>query len=314
MVPGQSFWSAASTDGDNDTDDAHPSTGKVIAKHPQNAAAIAYVQARWTNILPLELIEAQKEEEVYLAASAGQFEAQQQQSSSGRVVVSGFIPAPNIPAAPGLPRHLDRLILNARVGEKPAGQERAGTPGSQGSGVGSGQGGGRRRDREFRERERERERDRERERERDRDRDRERDRDRDRDRDRAGRSRRPNIPPPPPPSEDGSAELDIESTYVPMNPTNSGAAPTSPKNQTDSSSSSGIGTSTNTSTAATTPHVSVPATPTLSPTQSTRKMIVVEGQSQHSTCLHRWSVSPLIHVPLRLIRRLCLRLRMMRRC
>jgi hypothetical protein len=34
----------------------------------------------------------------------------------------------------------------------------------------------------------------------------------------------PNIPPPPPPSEDGSAELDIESTYVPMNPTNSDAA------------------------------------------------------------------------------------------
>jgi len=274
IVPGQSFWSATSTDGGDDTDDAPPPPIKV---HPQNAAAIAYVQARWTNVLPLELIEAQKEEEVYLAASAGQFEAQQQQASAGRVVVTGFIPAPNIPAAPGLPRHLDRLIMNSRVGEKPV--DRAGTPGSQGSGVGSGQGGGRRRDRENRERERERDRDKEKERDRERDRekDRERDRDRDRDRERAGRSRRANIPPPPPPSEDGSAELDIESTYVPMN---DGASKSS-KNQTDSSSSSaGIGNGTATSTAVTTPHVSVPTTPSLSPVQSARKLSILEGHGQ----------------------------------
>ena len=279
MVPGQSFWSAASTDGDNDTDEPQPQAAvTVAAKHPQNAAVMAYVQAKWTNVLPLELIEAQKEEEMYLAASAGQFEAQQQQqAATGRVVVTGFVPAPNIPPAPGLPRHLDKLILNSKVGEKTGGQDRAGTPGSQGSGVGSGQASGWRRDRKDRERERERDRDRDRERERERDRDRE-DR-RDRDRDRGGRSRRPNIPPPPPPSEDGSAEMDIESTYLPMNRAGRATSPSagaSTKHQVDSSSSSGA---TGTLTGVTTPHVSVPATPTLSPTQSQRKLTFSETTS-----------------------------------
>jgi len=100
-------------------------------------------------------------------------------------------------------------------------------------------------------------------------------------RDRAGRSRRPNIPPPPAPSEDGSAELDIESTYVPMNPTKDSAVGAPPK-QADSSSSSaaGTGNSTLASTAVTTPHVSVPATPALSPTQSARILSGMEGQSR----------------------------------
>ena len=128
-----------------------------------------------------------------------------------------------------------------------------------------------------RDRERGRGRDEERERDKEKERDRERDDRRERDRDRVGgRIRRPNVPPPPPPSEDGSAEIDIESTYVPMNHANgSGKAGdgATTKHQADSSSSSGAtssigGTS---STAATTPHVSMPVTPSLSPTQSSVK-------------------------------------------
>jgi hypothetical protein len=51
----------------------------------------------WTSVIPSELIAAAREEEVYLANP----------SAGG---------APNIPPAPVLPRHLDKLILNSRVG------------------------------------------------------------------------------------------------------------------------------------------------------------------------------------------------------
>jgi hypothetical protein len=54
----------------------------------------------WTSVIPQELTAAAREEEVYLANPA-----------------AGT--APNIPPAPVLPRHLDKLILNARVGAPP---------------------------------------------------------------------------------------------------------------------------------------------------------------------------------------------------
>jgi hypothetical protein len=55
----------------------------------------------WTSTVPSELIAAAREEEVYLAnPTAGT--------------------APNIPPAPVLPRHLDKLILNTRVGAPPS--------------------------------------------------------------------------------------------------------------------------------------------------------------------------------------------------
>lgn len=54
----------------------------------------------WTNVIPPELTAAAREEEVYLANQA-----------------AGI--APNIPPAPALPRHLDKLILNTRVGAPP---------------------------------------------------------------------------------------------------------------------------------------------------------------------------------------------------
>ena len=54
----------------------------------------------WTSVIPSGLISAAREEEVFLA--------------NGAVGT-----APNIPPAPVLPRHLDKLILNTRIGATP---------------------------------------------------------------------------------------------------------------------------------------------------------------------------------------------------
>ena len=70
-------------------------------------------EAAWTTVIPQELIHAADEEETYLACAGG--------SPS----TSGSVPAPNIPPAPVLPRHLDKLILNVRP-------QIAGAPGSPG--------------------------------------------------------------------------------------------------------------------------------------------------------------------------------------
>ncbi|TFY66444.1 hypothetical protein EVG20_g4653, partial [Dentipellis fragilis] len=67
--------------------------------------------AQWTTVLPVELLAAAQAEEAYLALTAGRDD--------------GSIPAPNIPPAPILPRHLDKLILNVRPGPTPASREGA---------------------------------------------------------------------------------------------------------------------------------------------------------------------------------------------
>ncbi|KAI0755108.1 5'-AMP-activated protein kinase beta subunit, interation domain-containing protein [Daedaleopsis nitida] len=59
-------------------------------------------EADWTTEIPSELIAAAAEEETYLASADSPTS-----SASG-------VPAPNIPPAPALPRHLDKLILNVR--------------------------------------------------------------------------------------------------------------------------------------------------------------------------------------------------------
>ncbi|KAI0801976.1 5'-AMP-activated protein kinase beta subunit, interation domain-containing protein [Irpex lacteus] len=69
--------------------------------------------AAWTTVIPQELINAAAEEENYLA------------SAGGSPSTSGSVPVPNIPPAPVLPRHLDKLILNVRP-------QIAGAPGSPG--------------------------------------------------------------------------------------------------------------------------------------------------------------------------------------
>ncbi|KAI0345892.1 hypothetical protein BDW22DRAFT_1426523 [Trametopsis cervina] len=70
-------------------------------------------EAAWTTIIPQELINAAGEEEHYLA------------SAGGSPSTSSSVPAPNIPPAPVLPRHLDKLILNVRP-------QIVGAPGSPG--------------------------------------------------------------------------------------------------------------------------------------------------------------------------------------
>lgn len=70
-------------------------------------------EAAWTTLIPQELINAASEEEQYLA------------NAGGSPSTSSSIPAPNIPPAPVLPRHLDKLILNVRP-------QIAGAPGSPG--------------------------------------------------------------------------------------------------------------------------------------------------------------------------------------
>ncbi|OBZ71196.1 SNF1 protein kinase subunit beta-2 [Grifola frondosa] len=103
----------------------------------------------WTTDIPQELIAAAAEEEAYLAST------DPSSSTSG-------VPTPNIPPAPVLPRHLDKLILNVR-------------PSAMVPSSGSG-GGDRDKKRSGKERERSR-----------------RDRDRDRDRDRESRARPSNL-------------------------------------------------------------------------------------------------------------------------
>jgi hypothetical protein len=60
----------------------------------------ATLPERWTNKFPPELLAAAREEEVYLTSLSNSMHTQ---------------PAPHIPPAPVLPRHLDKLILNTRV-------------------------------------------------------------------------------------------------------------------------------------------------------------------------------------------------------
>ena len=64
------------------------------------ASSSAAFPEKWTNKLPHELLAAAREEEVYLASLSNSLHTQ---------------PAPLIPPAPVLPRHLDKLILNTRV-------------------------------------------------------------------------------------------------------------------------------------------------------------------------------------------------------
>ncbi|OAX44317.1 hypothetical protein K503DRAFT_729679 [Rhizopogon vinicolor AM-OR11-026] len=111
-----SFWSTTSSTHDSVTDTSSTTD-------PNGT------RARWTDVIPPELVAAAREEESYLAYTAGpEYDQAPYQ----------HVPTPNIPPAPGLPRHLDKLILNTKVGPSTAGTR------------------GRERDRE-RERERERE-------------------------------------------------------------------------------------------------------------------------------------------------------------
>ncbi|TCD60197.1 hypothetical protein EIP91_010593 [Steccherinum ochraceum] len=86
-----SFWS--DTSGGDTAGDAANGSG--------TGAAHAKTDGEWTTVIPPELIQAAAEEENYLA-------------NADSPTTSSSVPAPNIPPAPVLPRHLDRLILNVK--------------------------------------------------------------------------------------------------------------------------------------------------------------------------------------------------------
>jgi len=60
----------------------------------------------WTDEIPPELVIAAREEEAYLAYTSG---------TDYELGIHDHVPAPNIPPAPALPRHLDKLILNSKA-------------------------------------------------------------------------------------------------------------------------------------------------------------------------------------------------------
>ncbi|KAF9465286.1 5'-AMP-activated protein kinase beta subunit, interation domain-containing protein [Collybia nuda] len=236
--PGQSFWSAASSTDDESVDQPHgpgPSQTPQQPQHSQQRHHHHHHQPAWTSVFPPELIEAAREEEAYLSASSGQLD--RAGGSSGTTYVSGFVPAPNIPPAPGLPRHLDKLILNSRVVTGGAGGGTTGSAsgsvnGKGGNGKGGGSGkhgamaansvGGRSKGREREKKERERE---------------------ERRREKRG------APPAPPPSEDGTGVEVVVTEVDPVSPTSSPSLSLSPSAST---------TPTPSSTAATTPCSTTP--------------------------------------------------------
>lgn len=91
---GQSFWSSSSNSS---------------AVDPSSHSHRHSLPAQWTSVFPPELLSAAKEEESYLAMSTGR----------------SSVAAPHIPPAPGLPRHLDKLILNVRPGTGASGTNAA---------------------------------------------------------------------------------------------------------------------------------------------------------------------------------------------
>ncbi|ESK96183.1 snf1 kinase complex beta-subunit [Moniliophthora roreri MCA 2997] len=96
---GYSFWT---DDDDNDFSERPYATIKYTPYIPQ-----------WTSEIPLELIEAAQQEETFLAH---QHMYQGYEQGRGRTQhVNGFVPLPNIPPAPRLPRILDKLILNQPI-------------------------------------------------------------------------------------------------------------------------------------------------------------------------------------------------------
>jgi hypothetical protein len=106
-VPGQSFWSNSSSTSGVD------GSYHQQQRPQQQSRTWSEGKSLWTSRYPPQLIAAAREEEAYLASS----------SHAGPGAAHG-VPAPNIPPAPTLPRHLDKLILNVRPGAVP------GSPGS----------------------------------------------------------------------------------------------------------------------------------------------------------------------------------------
>ncbi|KIM71478.1 hypothetical protein PILCRDRAFT_93845, partial [Piloderma croceum F 1598] len=104
-----SFFSTTSTTSENDT--ATPTTTTTLLSKSGSRAKYT-TPIKWTDELPPELIAAANEEESYLASSSSGNNDDDSESVSFGVVAPN-----NVPPAPVLPRHLDKLILNSKKEE-----------------------------------------------------------------------------------------------------------------------------------------------------------------------------------------------------
>lgn len=137
LTPGQSFWSASSSGGDDD-EGSYP--------RPTTASLSKNVTAKWTDEIPIELEIAAHQEESFLQATNAQtrnVQAAQRRSpipnrDRGRdrgnntprgggqtQIINGFTAPPPQPLVPKLPRHLEKLILN--INSYPRGASSNGT-------------------------------------------------------------------------------------------------------------------------------------------------------------------------------------------
>ncbi|KAJ7575107.1 hypothetical protein C8J56DRAFT_977105 [Mycena floridula] len=139
MTATPSFWSTTSSNGAEDGDDGsyryahqHGGRGAAAAAASGTPGAPPFRKshpAKWTCEIPPELEEAAKLEDTYIQATNAQHDQSQHRASPGHrergrdratghgrgggtQVINGFIPAPQLPTAPGLPEQLNRLILN----------------------------------------------------------------------------------------------------------------------------------------------------------------------------------------------------------
>jgi len=282
LPKGQSFWSAASSadadeDGSQDTPPASATrpTHAPHHHHPHPSQS----HAVWTAEIPPELEAAAREEETYVAASTGQVDAT-------HTIVNGFIPAPNIPPAPSLPRHLEKLILNSRVvigGAAPASSTSTLVGSGAASGARSGRGSGGREGRHAsnanaagraksgRDQQRER-------------RGGDRDRESARGRERRGGNGYNSLPPPPPPPSEADVEVAsvipatigvIPSPVSLSTPTAVSSMPSVLISESSLSAPGVLGT----------PAVSAPPTPTISPSTSRPLTLALDSPSEQQQTL-----------------------------
>ena len=81
---------------------------------------------KWTNVIPEPLIAAARQEEAYLAAIAAQRAVRRGGAGIRGTVGSLGLGVPNIPPAPRLPRHLDKVILNTKSSHSSGSSSRSG--------------------------------------------------------------------------------------------------------------------------------------------------------------------------------------------
>jgi hypothetical protein len=110
LTRGQSFFSTTSTTSENES--ITSTNNPILAKSGSRGKFSKPI--KWTDEFPPELIAAANEEEEYLDSSESIDDDYSEPALLGRA-------GPDVPPAPAMPRHLDKLILNAKREEGRAG-------------------------------------------------------------------------------------------------------------------------------------------------------------------------------------------------